>query len=148
MRNTLIGLLVFGCLSSCYVYSNPFVLPEDFAVYSDGKTVMDWQPSSSYNKMHLPIFNEYEGQNGGYIAVYTHDRKAGVYSVGGGIYVMGLIRVEGRYVGRIFVPKGYKLGDNITQDRELLEICEKYFPHMVGDMWVGGDTGGYFGIQA
>lgn len=147
MKNILFILFLFGCFSAVNVHASPYFLSEDFAVYTDGKTVINWQPSPSYEKKYLPTFNFYEGENGGYVAIYTRDPDRGVYGVGGGIYVMGQIRVEGRYEGRIFIPKGYRPGDNITQEPGLLEVCEKYFPNMAGRMWLGGDTGGWFGIQ-
>ena len=147
MKNILFSLFLFGCFSAVNVHASPFFLPEDFAVYTDGKMVINWQPSPLFVKKHLPTFNFYNGEDGGYVAIYTHDSDAGVYGVDKDIYVIGQIRVEGHYEGRIFIPKGYKAGDDITQDPELLEICEKYFPNMAGRMWVGGDTGGWFGIQ-
>ena len=59
---------------------------------------------------------------------------------------MGQVRIPGHYEGRVFVPEGYELGDNITRDEKILEICKQYFPDLE-DFWVGGDTGGWFGIQ-
>jgi hypothetical protein len=57
-----------------------------------------------------------------------------------GIYLLGMIRVEGINVGASFVPEGYRHGDDFSQDSELLKICEKYFPSMAGHMWVGGTS--------
>jgi len=94
---------------------------------------------------NLPIHNDYMGPDGGYVAIYTREQDRAVYGVGGDIYVMGAIRVQGRYHGRIFVPKGYALGDNITRDKAILALCEKHYPDMKGKMWIGGDTGGWFG---
>lgn len=145
MKKILFSLLLFSYFSTASAIS--FLLPEDFAVYYDGKTVINWQPSSRFEKKYLPTFNHYMGEDGGYVAIYTRDKDAGIYGVGGGIYVVGQIRVQGHYDGRIFIPKGYKRGDNITQDPELLSVCEIYFPEMAGRMWIGGDTGGWFGIQ-
>jgi hypothetical protein len=145
MKNFLFSLSLLSYFSS--IHASAYFLPEDFVIYTDGKTVMNWQPSPRYEEKSLPTFNFYQEEDGGYIAIYTRDPTMGVYSVGGDIYVMGQIRVRGHYKGRIFIPTGYRAGDNITQDPELLEICEKYFPSMAGHMWVGGDTGGWFGIQ-
>jgi hypothetical protein len=147
MKNILLSLFAFSTFSMGHAVASPFFLPEDFEIYTDGTTVINWQPSTSYQKRHLPTFNFYEGEEGGYVAIYTHNQDVGVYGVGEEIYVMGQIRVEGHYEGRLFVPKGYKLGDDFSQDPELLQICESYFPSMAGEMWVGGDTGGWFGIQ-
>lgn len=121
-------------------------LPEDFKVYTNGKTVVN-RPFPGFEKKTLPTFNHYMGSDGGYVAIYTHEKNGSVYGVGGGIYVVGQVRVQGEYQGRIFVPKGYNLGDNITRDPEIIEICESYFPQMKGKIWIGGDTGGWMGIR-
>ena len=90
-----------------------------------------------------PVFRSYVGADGGYVAVYTHDREHAVYSVGDDIFVAGLIRVQGHYEGRIFYPTGYGEGDDITHDAAILALCDKYFPKLKGKDWVGGDTGGF-----
>jgi len=148
MKKIVLNLGLFSILSvSMNAQDIPYTLPENFAVYTDGETLLNWQPSPQYEEINLPTFNFYQGDNGGYLAIYTRDEEPSVYSVGDGIYVMGQIRLEGHYEGRIFIPKGFNVGDDITQEKELLEICELYFPHMKGRMWVGADTGGWFGIQ-
>ena len=98
--------------------------------------------SADQNRRKPPVFKPYTGADGGYVAIYTRDREHAVYSVGDGIYVPGLIRVQGRYIGRIFYPTGYDLGDDITQDSAILQLCDKYFPELKGNDWIGGDTGG------
>ena len=123
-----------------------FMLPENFQVYTDGYTILNWQPDESFKEITLPTYNDYQGKDGGYVALYTRDPEAGLYGVGDGIYVMGQLRVQGHYVGRIFVPTGYEYGENITRDAKILETCKTYFPEMSNDFWVGGDTGGWFGI--
>ncbi len=147
MKKLLLNLVLLGALSTMNAQEIPYYLPEDFAVYTDGETLINWQPSPQYEEIKLPTFNFYQGDNGGYLAICTREQEMGVYSVGDGIYVMGQIRVEGHYEGRIFIPKGFNAGDDITQQIEFLQICEIYFPNMRGLMWVGGDTGGWFGIQ-
>ena len=93
-----------------------------------------------------PVFRPYTGDDGGYVAVYTHDREHAVYSVGDDIYVAGLVRVRGRYIERIFYPSGYSPGDDITHDPAILKLCDRYFPSLKGNDWIGGDTGG-FGLR-
>ncbi len=122
------------------------LLPEDFRVYVRGNTVIN-HPFPGFEERILPTFNDYQNADGGYVAIYTRNAEKGIYGVGGGIYVIGQVRIPGEYVGRIFIPVGYQPGDDITQDPEILAICEKYIPEMKGDMWVGGDTGGWYGIQ-
>jgi len=127
---------------------HPF-LNENFSVYVKDSVVTNNPMSQTmgFNATTLPTKNHYTGPNGGYVAIYTRNAENGIYTVGNGIYVIGQLRVEGKYEGRIFVPEGYQLGDDITQDQEILTICDKYFPHMSGKMWIGGDTGGWYGIS-
>jgi hypothetical protein len=89
-----------------------------------------------------PVFKPYTGADGGYVAVYTRDQEHAAYSVGDGIYVAGLIRVQGHYIGSIFYPTGYGPGDDITHDEAILKLCDKYLPELKGRDWIGGDTGG------
>ena len=102
--------------------------------------------SQDGNPNGLPVFKPYTGSDGGYVAVYTHDQEHSVYSVGDDIYVAGLVRVQGHYIGRIFYPTGYGPGDDITHDAAILQLCDKYFPELNGGEWIGGDTGG-FGLK-
>lgn len=124
-----------------------WMLPGDFGVDVRGNTVIQHEIQRVDERV-LPTFNHYKGADGGYVAIYTHNAERGVYGVGGDIYVIGQVRIQGEYVGRIFIPVGYKPGDNITQDPAILAICEEYFPDMKGEMWVGGDTGGWRGVEA
>ncbi len=130
-------------------------LPEDFKVYVKDGVILNW-PAPAFEEITLPTYNHYQGADGGDVALYVlRDPKHGLYSVGdeGGstIYVMGQIRVQGYYDGRIFIPtdgdRPYALGDNITRDKKILGICQDYFPEVTSDYWIGGDTGGWFGIQ-
>lgn len=121
----------------------PHLLPEDFVVYVLGEGIVVGGYFPEAEPRILPTYNHYQGIDGGYVAIYTHDETQGVYSVGEGIYVVGQLRVPGQYVGRIFVPTGYTYGDDITQDPEILSICHSYFPGLEGRIWIGGDTGGW-----
>lgn len=121
------------------------LLPEEFQVYVRGNKVIN-HPACGFKARTLPTVNHYKGEQGGYVALYSRQKEGSIYSVGGGINVMGQVRIPGHYEGRIFVPEGYELGDNITIDEKILEICKQYFPDL-GDFWVGGDTGGWYGIQ-
>jgi hypothetical protein len=122
------------------------ILPEQFVVYVLGKTARN-APAPGFTPTILPTYNHYTGEDGGYVAVYTRARKGAVYSVGGGINVVGLVRVQGHYVGRIFYPQGYDEGDDITRDPNIVALCETYFPQLKGKVWPGGDTGGWFGDE-
>lgn len=115
-----------------------FMLPEDFKVSVNGHTVIN-HPCPGFKQVALPTFNHYQGQDGGYMAIYSARKEGSAYEICDGIYVVGQIRVPGHYEGRIFVAD--------DSDSEILKICEQYFPEMKGQIWLGGDTGGWFGIQ-
>lgn len=117
-------------------------LPKNFKVYVKGESIIS-HPEPGYDEKVLLTFNKYEGKDGGYIGCYSHKKETDVCHVGGGIYLIGQIRLQGEYNGRIFVPKGYEDRD-ISTVRELKDLCEQYFPSAKGDVWPGADTGGWF----
>lgn len=123
-----------------------YMLPEDFKVYvgADGSVINS--SALGYEERILPIINEYMGDGGGYIACYSHNKAGSIYSVGDGIYVMGQIRLQGQYMGRIFHPQGYKNQD-ISAAQELKDLCNQIFSACKGECWAGGDTGGWFGLD-
>lgn len=89
-------------------------------------------------------FRVYVGE-GGYIAIYSRNASQGVYSVGDDIYVIGQIRLQGKYIGRIFHPAGYEEQDVSAVD-EFKRLADENFSGCQGDCCAGGDTGGWFGI--
>lgn len=123
-----------------------YMLPENFKVYVKGNQVVN-KYYHGFDERTLPVKNHYKEIDGGYVALYTRKKEGSVYSVGGGIYVIGMVRVKGRYIGRIFYPEAYKQGENITQDKEILSICHRYFPSHRGELWIGGDTGNWYKNQ-
>lgn len=125
-------------------FDTPFLLPEDYSVFVSGDVVVN-HPADGFEERTLPTVNHYLGADGGYMALYTASEEGSVYGVGDGIYVVGQIRVQGSYVERIFHPEGYGDGSDLTQDQELIDIAEQYFPAFRGEIWLGGDTGGWFG---
>ncbi|MDK3160117.1 WGR domain-containing protein [Kamptonema cortianum] len=121
----------------------PYWLPEDFRVYINERGIVGNHAGGmrEVEGRILPTVNQYRGVDGGYVAFYSRDPTKAVYSVGGGIYVVGQIRLKGRYKGRIFHPEGYENQD-ISAAQEFKELCFKTFG-VQG--WAGGDTGGWFG---
>ena len=74
-------------------------------------------------------------------------RWAQVYAVGPDIYVMGQIRVKGQYSNRICQPAGF-INTDISTVASFKQLCaEKIATCVDNSCWVGGDTGGWFGIQ-
>jgi hypothetical protein len=122
------------------------LLPEDFRVYVSAEGgVVNWA-APEYTEKILPTVNKYMKRDGGYIACYSRNEKGSIYSVGGGIYVMGQIRLKGRYIGRIFHPQGFE-GKDISAVQKFKTLCNQTFPAARSGGWAGGDTGGWFGIQ-
>ncbi len=121
-----------------------WTLPEDFKVYVGEGSVIN-HPVPGYQERILPTINRYQGNDGGYIAIYSRNASQGVYSVGGGIYVIGQIRLQGKYIGRIFHPLGYEEQD-IRALEEFKRLADENFSVCQGGCWAGGDTGGWFGI--
>ncbi|VXD16800.1 hypothetical protein [Planktothrix paucivesiculata] len=121
----------------------PYWLPEDFPIFMDNQGIFGTSrgEGQGVEPRILPTVNQYKGADGGYVAFYSRDPAKAVYSVGGGIYVVGQIRLKGRYIGRIFHPEGY-LNQDISAIPEFKALCRKTFGV---EGWAGGDTGGWFG---
>jgi hypothetical protein len=117
-------------------------LPEKFKVYVKGGSIISHH-EPGYEEKVLPTVNIFRGKNGGYVAFYTRDSKVGVYAVGGGFYSMGQIRLPGEYFGRIFVPEGCEDKD-LNTVQWLKDLGNQHFPSAKGNIWAGGDTGGWF----
>ena len=84
----------------------------------------------------------------GAIACYSRNAPGSTHGVGGGIYVMGIIDgMKGRYIGRIFHPRGHE-GKDISAAQKFKDLCNYRFPSTCkGGCWAGGDTGGYYGYR-
>ncbi len=120
----------------------PYWLPEDFRIFMDNQGIFGTSrgEGQGVESRILPTVNQYKGADGGYVAFYSRDPSKAVYSVGGGIYVLGQIRLKGRYIGRIFHPEGY-LNQDISAVSEFKALCRRTFGV---EGWAGGDTGGWF----
>ncbi len=124
--------------NSCRNQANtPMMLPENF-------TVTDQNGDGPVGPRVLPTVNRYQGADGGYVAFYTRNPHIGLYSVGGGIYVVGQVRLQGEYWGRIFQPAGYE-GEDISAEQVFKDLADEVFPQCKGGCWAGGDTGGWLG---
>lgn len=124
---------------------NQVLLPSPFPVYVDGTTVVN-HPVTGFKKKNLPTNNDYKGNPGCYIACYSHKKKHAIYAAGQDIYVMGQIRVPGKYEGRTCIPKHFKEKD-IGGEKQLKRLCKKKIKSCGKRCWAGGDTGGWFGVQ-
>lgn len=119
-------------------------LPDSIFIWTDGKIVVN-HAIAGWMRKKLPIINHYTGSGDGvYVAVYSHNKFRSIYTVGGDIYVMGLIRLKGSWNGTIAEPEGWE-GKDISASEEFKQLAKQYFPACRNDGWVGGDTGGFFG---
>lgn len=149
-----IAACVFVVLGLClgfYAIGTPrnqrqsHLLPRDFEVDAGPNYSVINHPAPGYVRTKLRTINQYEGEDGCYIAVYSHDKNGSAYSVADDIYVMGQIRVQGQYQGRVCRPMGHENQD-ISANPTLQRLTNRYFPGHIGGAWPGGDTGGWFGI--
>jgi hypothetical protein len=149
-KRLIISVLASLCLplSTIAVASqtNENMLPENFTVYTDGSTIVN-HPAPGLKAVNLPTHNSYQGNQGCYVACYSHSKTAGVYSVGNDIYVSGQVRVPGSYENRICIPDGYANND-ISKANKFKNLCDSTIKACKNNhCWAGGDTGGWFGIQ-
>ena len=127
--------------------ANQTLLPDDsYPIYTDGTAVIN-HPEINFTEKLLPTINLYKGSPGCYIACYSHQRENAVYPVDGNIYVLGQVRIAGKYNNRICEPTNYA-GKDISRDATFKTICTEKIKSCEGNhCWAGGDTGGWFGIQ-
>ncbi|MBD2665667.1 hypothetical protein H6G73_14540 [Richelia sinica FACHB-800] len=123
------------------------MLPAKFKVYVQDNVVVNvYYPG--FEEKILPTVNKFFGYPGCYIAAYSHRKNESIYSVGNEIYVMGQVRVRGRYQGGVCLPKGYEKVD-ISAEPRFKEMFAKVLPLACKqDCWAGGDTGGWLGISS
>lgn len=144
-----LGLLLIVSTSTFadeVVNATQTLLPDTYSVYTNGTTAIN-HPMPGFEEKLLPTNNLYEGSPGCYIACYSHQKENAVYSVGDNIYVLGQVRIAGKYAGRICEPTNFA-GKDISADDIFKTICTEKIQQCEGNhCWAGGDTGGWFGIQ-
>lgn len=100
------------------------------------------------DNFYIPTINSFTRTPGCYVVAYSHTAENSAYPIGNGIYVMGLVRVPGHYVGQICLPDGYE-----TEDISHLEIFKDLFDYSLPtacrnrSCWAGGNTGGFLIAQ-
>lgn len=139
----LAGIAAAVCLQARASEVKPALLPEDFRVYVRDTAVIN-HPAAGFEERLLPTRNLFKGTPGGYVACYSRSQTGSTYGVGGGIHVMGQIRMPGKYAKRIFQPKGYA-GKDISANPLFKDLCNAQFSSCQKSCWAGGDTGGWFG---
>jgi hypothetical protein len=142
----IIGIIIGLIFVAFRFKTNEHFLPRNFEVDAGPNHSVINHPAPGYVRTALRTVHQYEGEDGCYIAVYSHDKNGSAYSVADDIYVMGGIWVQGHYQGRVCRPKGYENQD-ISASPTLKGLTNQYFPGYRGGTWPGGDTGWWFGIQ-
>jgi len=127
---------------------NQILLPELYPVYTDGTSVLN-HPADGFAEHLLPTVNLYKGMPGCYIACYSRKSENSIYSAGDSVFVLGVVRVAGKYNNeRICEPTNFA-GRNITGDPTFKTICtEKIASCVGGHCWAGGDTGQFFEMSS
>ena len=126
--------------------ANGTKLSNPYTIYVSDKMAVN-HPVTGYTKKLLPVDNFYRYVPGCYIACYSHNPQNSVYGIGQNIYVKGLVRVNGLYIGRNCQPQGYFFKD-ISSISYFSNLCQKRITACKNDScWAGGDTGGWFGIR-
>lgn len=149
MKSTLFLLSVVCFLSTSAmadtVSPTETLLPEPFIIYTDGSAALN-HPQTGFTAAVLPTINLYKGTPGCYIACYSHQRANSIYPIEN-VYVMGQVRVAGKYAGRVCEPTNFA-GKDISGNDVFKTICSEKIEGCKGaHCWAGGDTGGWFGIQ-
>jgi hypothetical protein len=122
-------------------FSDKRILPDRYTVYTDGVSKVINRPLQGYKKVTLTNDNSFKGVPGCYIACYSRIRKGSTYPVGGGIFVMGQIRVPGGYVGGICRPTENEW-DDISAMQKYKTLCGERLRNCPDNdsCWAGGDT--------
>jgi hypothetical protein len=128
--------------------SSGSLLPEKFSVYYKNGVVLN-QPAPGFKKRILPTINRsYIPIDGCYLACYSKSARGSSYSISSDIFVMGQFRSKGVYEGRICRPQGIAQEVNVAEESRFKKLCTQYLPACAGDIcWVGGDTGGWYGLK-
>ena len=136
------GALLVSCASAPNKHES-LIIPEQFDVYAKDHTVANESFPQGTKKI-LPTINAFQGVPGGYIACYSHTKEGSAYGVSRDIFVVGQIRMAGRYRGGIFQPQGYENKD-ISAEPPFKDLCKTAFPVCQRQCWAGGDTEKWFG---
>jgi len=120
------------------------LLDKEFKVYTNGSVVIN-HPAPGFTEKVLPTNNNYAAAPGCYMACYSHEQDKSAYGLRDNIYVMGQVRVPGKYQGHICMASRY--ASEVSNAQAFKDLCNRTFADVCnGNCWAGGDTGGWFGI--
>lgn len=150
MKPFTLQILVMTCISTAYACLSYAIhveyLPRQFTVYQNKEGTIQQTPDVGFVEKIIPNVNLFKDVPGCYIACYSSSQDKSVYSVSPDSYLVGQIRVKGKYQGKVCYP------DNITQpnfskEPKLTALCSKTFKCIGNSCWAGGTTGQWFGLK-
>lgn len=136
-------LAFYGCFS--YAFHVEY-LPRKFKVYRSPEGVVQQKPEAGFVLKVIPNINLFRNAPGCYLACYSTDPNKGVYPVSSDAYLVGQIRVEGQYQGKVCYPKDIAQ-PIFSAEKSLTELCSKSFKCIGNSCWAGGTTGQWFGLK-
>jgi hypothetical protein len=128
---------------------NNQLLPSSLSVYTNGSLTIN-HPAPGLKQVSLPVNNKnYTKANGCYMACYSY--KQGLIREGKNIYLIGMVRVPGKYNNnRSCIPTG-TAGKDVSGSKTFKMLCNNSFKKQCSitsyGCWAGGDTGGWYGMQ-
>jgi len=136
LATTPVATTSHSALTSAEDYANATLLPSDFTVYTNGRSVLNW-PAPGFEARTLPTANSTRSVPGCYVACYKRTADNAVYPMGQ-YYVAGQVRVDGSYQARICRPHGYETAD-ISADAGFTEQCTQNISPACSDgsCWAG-----------
>lgn len=145
------ALLLIMALLPTYVFAdisipNKTLLPDEFKVYYNKKVGrLSRAPFKGGKETVIPTNNEYKDAPGCYISCHAKNAQEAAYPISDKIYVMGQVRVEGRYRDGLCLPKGYENKD-VRSAKALKEKCEQSFPTKCenNSCWADSHTSNWF----
>jgi hypothetical protein len=103
------------------------MLPDQFKVYYNDKMGFSTKSFKGSQEKIIPTNNEYREQPGCYLACVSKSSKDAAFHVLDNVYMMGQMRVKGRYMNGMCIPAGYESKD-ARNSKELKDQCQKAFP--------------------
>lgn len=121
-------------------------LPACMQVFVNAQGYMRIDEAPEFEERILPNINFFKGTPGCYIACHSGNPDKASFSTPNNAYIIGQIRIQGRYQGSQCLPLNYET-INISNEPVFTELCSKSFQCIGYSCWAGGKTGELFGLE-
>lgn len=121
-------------------------LPACMQVFVNAQGYMRIDAAPEFEERTLPNINFFKGTPGCYIACHSGNPDKASFSTPNNAYVIGQIRIQGRYQGSQCIPLNFET-QNISNEPTFTELCSKSFQCVGFSCWAGGKTGELFGLE-